>query len=85
VLLAAPIKYRRNNEAKKGLRTRLSEAFTAITGSIKPPDALVISNVFVETVKGMLSMFAEESAGARPTIAAHYKRLLTRYLEDMLS
>jgi AcrR family transcriptional regulator len=85
VLLAAPIKYRRDRDAKKGLRIRLLEAFVAMTGSIKPEDALMVSNIFVETVKGMLSMFAQEPADVRPMIAAHYKRLLTRYLEDMLS
>jgi AcrR family transcriptional regulator len=83
VLLAAPIKYRRDKEAKNGLRARLSEAFIAIAGSNNPPDALVISNVFVETVKGMLSMFSQEPAEARPMIVAHYKCLLTAYLENM--
>lgn len=83
LLLAAPIRYLRGTSAKMGLRRRLSDAFMAIDASLKPPQALVIANVFVETVKGMLSLFAAATAAARPTIAAHYKRLLCAYLEDM--
>lgn len=84
VLVKAPIKYRRDNEARKGLRTRLSDAFVAINGSLDLSVALVISNIFVETVKGMLSILSEVSEDVRPTIVAHYERLLGSYLKDAL-
>lgn len=83
MLLVAPIKYKRDKEKKDGLRARLSDVLIEIYGREIQSEALVVSDIFVETVKGMLSIISQEPDKTRQMIAAHYKRLLTAYLEDI--
>lgn len=84
-LHAAPVRFRRNPAARKALRVTIANAFRMKNPSLSPERALLAANVVVQIVKGMKALYSESEPKARPPIEMEFRKLLTLYLEGVLS
>jgi AcrR family transcriptional regulator len=84
-LHAASIHYRRDPAARRALRSTIANAFRTKNPSLSSERALLTTNVALQIVKGMWTVYSESEAKARPLIEAEFRKVLTSYLEGVLS
>ena len=84
-LLSAPIRFRRDPAARKALRTIIANAFLTKNPSLSAERSLLAANVAVQIVKGMVNLYLESDAKTKPLVVAEFRRVLTFYLEEVLS
>jgi hypothetical protein len=81
ILRDAPIKLSRSAAARKILREAFVQAFRAKKPKLSYEEALLITDVVVETVKGFLSVIAAAAPNQRATVTAEFTKMLSLYLE----
>jgi AcrR family transcriptional regulator len=84
-LHSAPIHVHRDPGARKALRSAIGNAFRARNPALSAERALLTANVAVQIVKGMMALYVESEAKSRDLVAAEFRRVLTSYLEGVLS
>ena len=85
VLHAAAIRMRREPAARKALRSMIADVFRAKNPSLSSERALLAANVAVQIVKGMMTLYSESETTSRGLIEAEFRKVLTSYLEGVLS
>ena len=85
VLHAAAIRIRREPAARKALRSMIADVFRAKNPSLSSERALLAANVAVQIVKGMMTLYSESEATSRGLTEAEFRKVLTSYLEGVLS
>ena len=84
-LHAASTQFRRDPATRRALRLTIANAFRAKNPSLSSERALLAANVALQIVKGMRTLSSESEAKARPPIEAEFRKVLTSYLEEILS
>jgi AcrR family transcriptional regulator len=84
-LHGAPIPLRRDPAARKALRSTIANAFRSKNRALTVERATLAANIAVQILKGMKAVYSESEAKARPLIEAEFRRILTSYLEGVLS
>jgi AcrR family transcriptional regulator len=84
-LPAAPVSFRRDQAARKALRSTIADAFRTKNPFLSPERALLAANVAVQIVKGMTALCRESEAKSRDLVAAEFRKVLTSYLQGVLS
>lgn len=82
-LINAPIKFARDPAARQNLRDQFSKAFVARSPKLSRERAFLISNVVVQIMKGLISLYAATPTRDRASIVAEFQRVLTAYLNDV--
>ena len=84
-LHSMPIRFRRDPATRKALRTIIANAFRTKNPSLSPERSFLAANVAVQIVKGMVNLYLESDAKTKPLAVAEFRRVLTFYLEEVLS
>jgi AcrR family transcriptional regulator len=84
-LLAAPLSFRREPSARRDLRSTIADAFRSKNPLLSSERALLAANVVVQMVKGMTALWREAEAKSRDLVAAEFRKVLTSYLQGVLS
>ena len=84
-LHGAPIAFRRDPTARKALRAIIAGAFRTKNPSLSSERSLLAANVAVQIVKGMVTLYLESDAKTKPLAVKEFRRVLTSYLEEVLS
>jgi len=84
-ILDAPIKFKRNQEAKIRLRRRIAKVFRSKQPSLSKAFAYRIANVSVQIIKSMFNLYAEANSDEREELVKEYKLVLAAYLEARLA
>lgn len=84
-LIAAPIKFSRDPESRKGLRMVIANAFRAKAPALTAERALLAANVAVQMVRSMTTLYAEAAPQEKSLVIAEYKKIMTLYLESVLA
>jgi AcrR family transcriptional regulator len=84
-LLAAPIRFSRDLDARRALRIAIANAFRAKNPSLTTEKAMLAANISLQMVKGMTTLYAEAGPREKPLIVAEYKKALALYLGRVLS
>ncbi|MBV8211733.1 MAG: TetR/AcrR family transcriptional regulator [Verrucomicrobia bacterium] len=79
------IRFRRDPAARKALREIIANAFRIKNPSLSSERSLLAGNVAVQIVKGMINLYLESDAKTKPLVVAEFRRVLTSYLEKVLS
>jgi AcrR family transcriptional regulator len=80
----APVKYKRDQEARNRLRLRLVNVFRSRQPELSPELAFRIAHVSLQIIKSMTAIYAEASAHERPELVKEYKLALAGYLRSHL-
>jgi AcrR family transcriptional regulator len=80
-----PIRFRRDPAARKALRQVIANAFSTRNPFLSSDRSLLAANVAVQIVKGMINLYLESDAKTKPSVVAEFRRVLTSYLEEVLS
>ncbi len=83
-VLAAPVAFQRDAAARRLTRTHFSDIFLAKAPGLSREEALLITNVVIQIIKGMLTVCSEVDSKRRPSVIREFKRALTSYLKDVL-
>jgi AcrR family transcriptional regulator len=84
-LVATPISLRREQSARKALRSTIGDAFRSKNPSLSPERALLAANVAVQIIKGMTALWREAEPKSRNLVAAEFRKVLSSYLQGVLS
>jgi AcrR family transcriptional regulator len=84
-LQSVPIRFRRDPAARKALREIIANAFRTKNASLSSERALLAANVAVQIVKAMINLYQESDAKTKPLVVAEFRRVLTSYLEEVLT
>jgi AcrR family transcriptional regulator len=84
-LHGVPIRFRRDPAARKALRQIIANAFRTKNPSLSSDRSLLAANVAVQIVKGMINLYLESDAKTKLSVVAEFRRVLTSYLEEILS
>jgi AcrR family transcriptional regulator len=84
-LHAASTHYRRDPAARRALRSTVANMFRTKNPSLSSERALLAANVALQIVKAMRTLYSESEVKARPLIEAEFRKVLTSYLEGVLS
>lgn len=84
-LLAAPVRFSRDQAARRALRSDIAAAFRAKNPLLSPERALLAANVALQIVKGLKALYLESGPKSRAQIAAESRKVLAFYLESILS
>ena len=84
-LHTAPIRFRRDPAARQALRAIIANAFLSKNPSLSPERSLLAANVAVQIIKAMVNLYLESDAKTKPLAVAEFRRVLTSYLEEILS
>jgi AcrR family transcriptional regulator len=84
-LHTAPIRFRRDPAARQALRAIIANAFLSKNPSLSPERSLLAANVAVQIIKGTINLYLESDAKTKPLAVAEFRRVLTSYLEGVLS
>jgi AcrR family transcriptional regulator len=84
-ILDAPIKFKRNQEARNRLRQRVAKVFRSKRPSLSKELAFRIANVSVQIIKSMFKLYAEANSAERDELVKEYKLVLAAYLESRLT
>jgi AcrR family transcriptional regulator len=79
------IAFRRDPAARKALRMIIANAFRTKNPSLASERSLLAANVAVQIVKAMVTLYLESDAKTKPLAVAEFRRVLTSYLEEVLS
>jgi Tetracyclin repressor-like, C-terminal domain len=80
-----PIRFRRDPAARKALREIIANAFRTKNPALSSERSLLAANVAVQIVKAMVNLYLESDAKIKPLVVAEFRRVLTSYLEEVLS
>jgi AcrR family transcriptional regulator len=83
-LINAPIKFSRDPAVRQNLRDQFSKAFIAKNPELSRERAFLISNVVVQLMKGLISLYAATPPRERAPVIAEFKVVLTAYLDHVL-
>jgi AcrR family transcriptional regulator len=83
-LLDAPLRYKRDQQARDRLRGRFATFFRSRRPSLTPEQAFRVANVSIQIVKSMNWLYADAKPQERPELVSEYKLALTAYLEAHL-
>jgi AcrR family transcriptional regulator len=84
-LHGVPIRFRRDPAARKALRQIIANAFRTKNPSLSLERSLLAANVAVQIIKGMINLYLESDAKTKSSVVAEFRRVLTSYLEEVLS
>ncbi len=84
-LHAIAIPATRNRTAHKDLRASIANAFRVKNPSLPSERALLAANVTIQIVKGMKTLYLESETKSRGLIEAEFRKVLSSYLEGVLS
>jgi AcrR family transcriptional regulator len=84
-LHTAPIRFRRDPVARRALRAMIANAFVTKNPSLSSERSLLAANVAVQIIKGLINLYLESDAKTKPLVVAEFRRVLTSYLEEVLS
>jgi AcrR family transcriptional regulator len=84
-LHTASIRFRRDPAARKALRTIVANAFRTKNPSLSSERSLLATNVAVQIVKGMITLFLGSDAKTKTLVVAEFRQVLTSYLEEILA
>jgi AcrR family transcriptional regulator len=84
-LYAAPVLFRGDPATRRALRSTIANAFRKQNPSLSSERAFLAANVTMQIVKGMNALYSESDAKTRPLIEAEFRKVLTSYLEEVLS
>lgn len=84
-ILDAPVKYKRNPEARNRLRERIAKIFRSKSSGVSQELAYRMANVSVQIVKSMYMFYPEANANERRELVREYKQVLAAYLESRLT
>jgi AcrR family transcriptional regulator len=84
-LLAAPVKFAKDPEARRKVQALFAQAFQARQPELSPQRAMLITEVVLQFLRGMMELYGERPVGDRPAINLEFKRALTHYLKDVLA
>jgi hypothetical protein len=71
--------------ARRALRSTIVNAFRTKNPSLSSERALLAANVSLQIAKGMRTVYSKSEAKARLLIEAEFRKVLTSYLEGVLS
>jgi AcrR family transcriptional regulator len=84
-VLDAPVKFRRDQEARNRLRVHLANLFRGRKAALSQERAYRMANVSLQIIKGMNTLYAEANPKEREELVKEYKLALTAYLESRLA
>lgn len=84
-LLTAPIRFRRNPEARKASRVVIANAFRAKNPRLSNERSVLAANVTLQIVMGMMKVYEESEPRLKPLVVTEFKKVLISYLESVLS
>jgi len=84
-LHSVPIRVRRDPAARRALRAIIANAFLSKNPNLSSERALLTANVAVQIVKGLINLYLESDTKTKPLVVAEFRRVLTSYLEEVLS
>jgi AcrR family transcriptional regulator len=80
-LQAAPVRFRRNKDAKRAFRTTLADALRKRARLLSDEEAMLRANVMLQLVSGMMRVYPEVPAEGRAKVITEFKVALTAYLK----
>ncbi|MFT4112911.1 TetR/AcrR family transcriptional regulator [Silvibacterium sp.] len=84
-LVLAPVRFRRNPEARRASRLMLSNAFRARNPALTGDESFLMANICLMLLPGMMALYAEAEPKARPAVVREWKSLLAGYLKAHLA
>jgi AcrR family transcriptional regulator len=84
-LLDAPLRFKRDQQARNRLRERFAGFFRAKSPALAPEEAFRVANVAFQILKSMSPLYAEAKLQERLALIAEVKLALTAYLEARLT
>jgi AcrR family transcriptional regulator len=75
----------RSRSGHKDLRLSIANAFRVKNPSLSSERALLAANVTIQIVKGMKTLYLESETKSRGLIEAEFRKVLSSYLEDVLT
>jgi AcrR family transcriptional regulator len=84
-VLDAPVRFRRDQEARKRLRERIANIFTMRMPSLSHERAYRMANVSLQIIKSMNALYREASSKERQELVKEYKLALAAYMEARLT
>lgn len=84
-LLDAPLRFKRDQQARNRLRARFAKLFRLRRPSLSLEQAFRMANVSIQIVKSMNPLYADAKSHERLELVSEYKLALTAYLEAHLS
>jgi AcrR family transcriptional regulator len=84
-VLDAPVKYRRDQEARHRLRERLASVFRSRRPALSHDRAYRMANVSLQIIKSMNALYADANSQERQELVKEYKLALTAYLEEHIA
>jgi AcrR family transcriptional regulator len=84
-LHTVPIPATRSRTARKDLRLSIAHAFRVRNPSLSSERALLAAKVTIQIVKGMKTLYLESEMKSRGLIEGEFRKVLTWYLEGVLS
>jgi hypothetical protein len=81
----APIRFRPDTAVRKALRGIIANAFLTKNPSLSSERSFLTANVAIQIIKGMMNLYLESDAKTKPLVVAEFRRVLTSYLEEVLS
>ena len=85
ILLAAPIRFRRDPTARKASRVAIAKAFQAKNPSLSKEQSLLAAKASLQIVRGMVTLYEEADPKEKVLVVAEFKKVLTLYLGNVLS
>jgi len=83
-ILDAPVRYKRNQEARNRLRERIAKVFRSKRPAVSQEVAYRIANVSLGIIKGMNKLYGDTNFKEREELVNEYKLALAAYLECRL-
>ncbi len=83
-VLDAPVKYKRDQEARIRLRQQLANVFRGRRPGLSQERAYRMANVTLQIIKSMNALYGEANSRERPELVKEYKLVLASYLESRL-
>jgi AcrR family transcriptional regulator len=83
-VLDAPVKYKRDQEARRRLREQLANVFRSRKPSLSQERAYRMANVSLQIIKSMNALYGEANSRERSELVKEYKLALAAYLESQL-
>jgi len=83
-VLDAPVKYKRDQEARTRLRQQLANVFRDRKPALSQERAYRMANVTLQIIKSMNALYGEANSKERSELVKEYKFALAAYLESRL-
>jgi AcrR family transcriptional regulator len=83
-LSSAPIKFSRSASSRLNFRYQFCRLFMAKSPWLSEKRALLITNVALQLVKGLKTLYLDCPIKERPSVVTEFKKILADYLNDAL-